>query len=193
MREDSKTELLIVAIQWEKMLVDVCLLRMIEEYCIFLKNLSFPSFFKLIEAARHPKESLRSSSASWSSSSSYLVATFDRERDLDRPSQGTNPGKMRAQEVSILPPFPYGLRKVIILMDKWVKNRSVSLPEVQSFHPCEDQENPMYCPYHEKKGHTLELSFRKVFNKEAQWGKNVLLKRFRSTLETSLPFPKETP
>lgn len=63
----------------DKLLVDVCLLWMIEEYHIFLENLSFPSFSRLIDAC-HTKHSVRPSSASWSSSSSSsrkksLVAT----------------------------------------------------------------------------------------------------------------------
>lgn len=36
----------------EEMLVSVCLHGMIEEYRIFLENLSLPSFAKLVEVAR---------------------------------------------------------------------------------------------------------------------------------------------
>lgn len=42
----------------EQMRDDVCLLEMIEEYRIFLKNLSLPFFSKLIEAACRTKESV---------------------------------------------------------------------------------------------------------------------------------------
>lgn len=51
----------------EKMLVDVCLLGMME-YRIFIENFSFPFFFKLMEASRRTNESVRPSFVSRSSS-----------------------------------------------------------------------------------------------------------------------------
>lgn len=46
------------------MLVYVCLLDTTEEYRVFSENLSFLSFSKLMEAARHTKESVCKSSRS---------------------------------------------------------------------------------------------------------------------------------
>lgn len=46
----------------EEMLVSFCLHRMTEEYNIFLENLSFSSFAKLMEATSHTKELVHRSS-----------------------------------------------------------------------------------------------------------------------------------
>lgn len=72
----------------EMMLVDVCLHGMTEEYCIFVENLSFSSFTKLMEAAHRTNQKVRPSSASRSSSNSSswkksLVATLRREKNPD--------------------------------------------------------------------------------------------------------------
>lgn len=41
----------------ERVLVEVCLHGMLKEFRIFLENLSFSSFSKLVKAAHHNKES----------------------------------------------------------------------------------------------------------------------------------------
>lgn len=46
------------AIQYQRVLVDVCLHDIMGEYRIFLKNLSFLLFFKLMKAARRTNESV---------------------------------------------------------------------------------------------------------------------------------------
>lgn len=56
------------------MLIDVCVHGMMKEYRIFLDNLSFSSFSKLMEAARGANESVQPSTKSWS------VQTPRRER-----------------------------------------------------------------------------------------------------------------
>lgn len=43
----------------EEMLVNVCLHRMSDEYRVFLENLTFPSFLKLMEASKHMNEFVR--------------------------------------------------------------------------------------------------------------------------------------
>lgn len=43
----------------EETMVDVCLRGMANGYCVFLENLTFPSFSKLSEAARRTNEYLR--------------------------------------------------------------------------------------------------------------------------------------
>lgn len=43
----------------EEALFDVCLHGVIQEYHVFLENLSFPSFSKLMDVARRTNESIR--------------------------------------------------------------------------------------------------------------------------------------
>lgn len=54
----------------EGVLVDVCLYGMMEEYRIFLENIFFPSFSRLMEAARCNNDSVRRTSKS--SSANHL-------------------------------------------------------------------------------------------------------------------------
>lgn len=52
----------------EETLVNVCLYGMANEYCVYLENLTFPSFSKLMEAARRTNESIRKPSRPTTSS-----------------------------------------------------------------------------------------------------------------------------
>lgn len=79
----------------------MCLHRMINEYPVFLEDLSFPSFFRLVEAARRLNESvkrtLKPSSASHSNlmvrpfrSKRPIVATVENDQET-RPLNRTMP------------------------------------------------------------------------------------------------------
>lgn len=130
----------------ERMLVDVCLLGMMEEYRIFLENLSFYSFSKLMELARHTNEQY------------YPVLPVDLARTphhergpLLQPSRKENApdywnkkkstqDRREPTEFPTLPPFPYDPKKVATLLDKWVKGRDIPLPEVRRLLTRKDQE-----------------------------------------------------
>lgn len=66
----------------------------------------------------------------------------------------------------MLPLFLCGSKKAIVLLEVRVANRSISLPEVRRRPPYKDRRDPMYCPYHMKKGHPFEqrMPYRKAFD-----------------------------
>lgn len=51
------------------------------------------------------------------------------------------------------PPFPDDPKKAMTLLDKWVRDKVVTLPEAHRVPSCKDQEE-MYCPYHWNRGYT---------------------------------------
>lgn len=67
----------------EETLIGVCLHGMVNEYRVYLENLTFPSFSKLIEAARRTNESVRKPSRSTTSNHSGIAPrSFSRKRPV---------------------------------------------------------------------------------------------------------------
>lgn len=167
------------------MLVDVCLHGMPNEYRVYLENLTFLSFSKLIEAVRRTNESVRKPSRPTINSYSgvaprsfpikrpVLAAVEDgqevRPPKSKKPSfrQGyktdNRPGK---KSYLVFPPFPCGIKKVITLLNQWVKDEAVTLPHMDQLPYEEDQHEPNFCSYHRRRGHNLEqcVMFRKNFD-----------------------------
>lgn len=131
----------------ERMLVNIYLHSMIEEYLIFLENFSFSSFSKLMKAACCTNESVQLSSTSRSSSnsSSWKRQPSRNEKGHVVQSKEANSCRRGPKQFPTLPLFP---------CDEWIELS----PCVKSiiFPPFEEQEDPMYCRYHQKKGHTLK-------------------------------------
>lgn len=64
----------------EEVLIEVCLLGMLKEYYIFLKNLAFSSFFKLMEATSHTNYVIRRTKRSSSATQTSLASITRKVR-----------------------------------------------------------------------------------------------------------------
>lgn len=121
------------------MLVSVCLHRMIEEYRVFLEYLSFPSFAKLMEAARLTNESVRRSSKSDVNirpSHAPMGRQMQRKRPIlvainDTREAGPTSSKRpyeKKERYSALPPLLSDTKRAIVLLEQRVKDRVIRLP-----------------------------------------------------------------
>lgn len=124
----------------EETLVDVCLYGMANEYRVYLENLTFPSFSKLMEAARRINESVRKpsrpaiDSLSRISPRSFprkrLVITTVEEGRAARPPRPKKPSfrqnyktdnRQGKKPYLVLPPFLCGIKKALVLLNQRVK------------------------------------------------------------------------
>lgn len=146
------------------MVVDVCLHGMVHEYRVYLENLTFPHFSKLLEAARRANESVRKPfRPTINSHSGVAPRSFPRKRfviadvedgqearppRLKKPSyrpgyKGDN--RQGKKSYPILPLFPYGFKKAIALLNQWVKDKTATLPHVDHLPSEEDQQELNFC------------------------------------------------
>lgn len=163
-----------------------------EEYMIFLQNLSFSSFSRFTEAACHTKESgyriLRSSSAVrpspcpiilTASRKLLMVATLEKDKWAS-PSSSKKPvydGK-ESWQLPILSPLPCGLNKAT--------NSLRAMSEEPSHHSAQNELSPLprrsegceVMSYHKKKkkGHTI----KQCFTSRGYFMKNTIRKRYCS-------------
>lgn len=172
-------------------LVDVCLQDMANEYQVYLQNLTFPSFSKLVEAARRTNESVRNPSRpAINSHSGVAPRSFPRKRHViaaiedgreAKPPRSKKPyfrqgykadNRQGKKSYPVLPTFPYGNKKAVALLNQWVKDETVTLPRMDQLPSEEDQQEPDFCPYHRRRGHNLEqcVVFRKIFDQKLEAG-----------------------
>lgn len=143
-------------------LVKICLHAIVEEYRIFLENLSFSSFSKLMEAPRLTKESMHRTSRSSSAARPIhqptvrpaprkrsIVATIDRDkRSKTFNSKRSSFEKRKPKESPCLPPFPCSTKNDAGLLERWVKDQVIRLLFVELFPSLAEEKDAKYCPYH---------------------------------------------
>lgn len=90
-----------------------------------------------------------------------------------------------------LPPLPCIVKKVTALLKQWVKDSIVQLPIVNPAPTPVKERDPNFCPYHRRKGHSLEqcFVFRKTFDKKLKDGEIILQMR---ALVTCMSDPSPT-
>lgn len=118
---------------------------MLQVYRVFLENMAFSYFSKLMEAARRTNEivcrSSRASSTNWSNfdpvwrKRSIVPTLREGEGSISFDSKKTTHDKKRSQVVPMLPPFPCNPKRAMILLYKWVTYRVLTPPEVIVFPP----------------------------------------------------------
>lgn len=173
-------------------MVSVCLHGMSDEYQVFLENLTLSSFSKLMEASRRTNESTRRTPKS---NRTVLVArTFRKKRQIVAAVEGSSKEgssskkkpthkldhkhkfKLERKPYPPLPPLPCSAKKAVALLKQWVNDPIVQLPLVSQAPTQIDERNPNFCPYHCRRGHTLDqcVMFRRIFDKKLEDGEIIL-------------------
>lgn len=119
---------------------------MLEEYRIFLENLSFPSFLKLMKATRCTNESVQDFKVQYScraqpsfhsltnNKKRLRVMTLDKDKKA-KPSSSKRSSfkKSESKEYPVLPPFAYEAKKATAFLERWVKGQDIHLPFIGRF------------------------------------------------------------
>lgn len=147
------------------MLVNVCFHGMMEVYKIFLERMCFPSSFsKLMEVARHINESVQRTSRASTvvrPNHTIVVLPVPRKRpivvaiNIDRGAKPFNPKrpsfkKIETKGYHVLPPFLYGVKKAMTLLEQWIKDQVIRMPLIDTSPPTVNQKVASYCPYHQR-------------------------------------------
>ena len=133
----------------EKNMIRACMNGMLDEYRIYIENHDIKDFAELIYKARN---------------TGALVSRLRRSTKTEAfPSRNWRPPLKRTYEVAFAqgekgrwarredpPEFPCKEEKIIALMEAWVRDGSLVLPEVDRLPTMEDKRHPRYCCYHRK-------------------------------------------
>ena len=161
----------------EQRLVDICIAGMLYEYQPYLENLQIWSFIRLVEASRRTgvlvkKPSKGSTSQTtnatrqpwkWESKNVEVVV-------VEEPKKTTK-GKKR-EKSSIPLPFSVSAEELYSILEAWVKDRVVVLPECKREWIEEEKRGALYYRYHWKSDHhTMDYyALRNIFHEKMAKG-----------------------
>lgn len=102
-----------------------------------------------------------------------IITAFEKGEG-SRSSCSKNPayGRRELKHYPALPPFTCDLKKAIVLLDQWAKDRVITLLEVD-YHPStKDQNDETYCSYHLRIGYSLEYNtaLKQIFDEKHKAG-----------------------
>lgn len=181
------------------MLVSVRMHGMTEEDNVFQENLSFPSFSKLMEAARCTNESISRSLKPGTSTmpgqapigqqTEGKSPTFMAHTGEARSSGSKRPTFERNEKYPVLPPFPYSVKRVIVLLDQWVRDRVIRLPYVEHFLPEKTRRMPTTVPTIAKEGGTANVH-EAPFSRHQDRGNDHVVMAYHSVANDELTAPE---
>ena len=127
----------------EERLVDVCIAGMLYEYQPYLENLQISSFMRLVEAARKTSTSVRKPSKGLVSQTiSASRKAWRRENKKVEFAVTEESKKMakgrRRDRVGIPPPITMSTKELYSIVEAWVKDGVVTLPEFKH-EPTEEE------------------------------------------------------
>ena len=155
----------------EERLVDVCIPGMLYEYRPYLKNLQISIFTRLVEAVRRTSISVRKpSKGSTSQAMRALRQPWRRENKKVEVAVAEQPKKVvkekKRERCGILSPFTVSTEELYSILEAWLKDGVVTLPECKHEPTEKEKWNPLYCRYH--KGcdhHTMDCyALRNIFH-----------------------------
>lgn len=171
----------------EKRLVEICLLGMIKEYKKHLINGKYQTFSALMEAAFNirgtvdvdvPKTTWKSKAGGIATAASAQVSRRPQGGD-GNPKKRIKSFKDYKDRARDAPPYPCSVEEVVDLVNAWVADGCLKLPEVNVQPSQQDRANPRYCIFHRRVQHptsdcwTLKEIFkRKQDNNELRVGIN---------------------
>ena len=155
----------------DERLVDVCIPGMLYEYRPYLKNFQISSFTRLVEAARRTSMSMRKpSKGSTSQAMKAPRQPWRRENKKVEVAVVEQPKKVvkekKRDRGGILPPFTVSTEELYSILEAWLKDGVVTLPECKHEPTEEEKWNPLYWRYHKRcDHHTMDCyALRNIFH-----------------------------
>uniref|UniRef100_A0A2N9H6L3 Retrotransposon gag domain-containing protein n=1 Tax=Fagus sylvatica TaxID=28930 RepID=A0A2N9H6L3_FAGSY len=147
-------------------LVGVCIDNMLPEFRAHLENLDISRFGQLLQKARKTALSVKPHT--------------EKPREKKNPPQvltvsTVNNKRKKSNERSFdeaPPPVPCTLEEMKAILDKWVADGIIKLPEVQKKATEEDKKNPKFCYFHRYVHHSTAdcWTLRRKFHEKIQDG-----------------------
>uniref|UniRef100_A0A2N9J026 Retrotransposon gag domain-containing protein n=1 Tax=Fagus sylvatica TaxID=28930 RepID=A0A2N9J026_FAGSY len=150
----------------EGKLVGVCIDNMLPEFRAHLENLDISRFAQLLQKARKTALSIKPHTEKpkekKSQSQVLTVSTVNNKRK--------KPSERSFEEPP--PPVPCTLEEMMAILNKWVADGIIKLPEVSKKATEEDKKNPKFCYFHQYVHHSIAdcWTLRRKFHEKIQDG-----------------------
>jgi hypothetical protein len=147
-------------------LVGVCIDNMLPEFRAHLENLDISRFAQLLQKARKTalsvKPHVEKPKEKKSQPQVLTVSTVNNKRKKSNERSFEEPP----------PPVPCTLEEIMAILDKWVADGIVKLPEVSKKATEEDKKNPKFCYFHQYVHHSTAdcWTLRRKFHEKIQDG-----------------------
>lgn len=120
---------------------------MIEDYRVYLENLSFSSFLQLTEAMGRTNEFVRKTLNStlmiiFVLKKTPMILAVEKNKELRLQIEESALQKKRNQTIPILSSFPYRAKRATSLLEQWIKDNAVHFPEVEFLASIVDLKDP---------------------------------------------------
>ena len=155
----------------EERLVSVCIMGMLYEYWSYLENLQISTFTRLVEAARRTSMSVRKLSKGSTSQAVSMPRQPWRRKNkkvevaMTKETKKVVKGKKR-EKGSIPPSFTMSTKELYSILETWLKDGVVVLPECKHEPIEEEKRSPYYSRYHRRcDHHTMDCyALRNIFH-----------------------------
>uniref|UniRef100_A0A2N9EZU9 RNA-directed DNA polymerase n=1 Tax=Fagus sylvatica TaxID=28930 RepID=A0A2N9EZU9_FAGSY len=147
-------------------LVGVCIDNMLPEFRAHLENLDISRFAQLLQKARKTallvKPHTKKLKEKKSQPQVLTVSTVNNKRKKSNERSFEEPP----------PPVPFTLKEMMAILNKWVADGVVKLPEVSKKATEEDKKNPKFCYFHQYVHHSTAdcWTLRRKFHEKIQDG-----------------------
>uniref|UniRef100_A0A2N9F794 RNA-directed DNA polymerase n=1 Tax=Fagus sylvatica TaxID=28930 RepID=A0A2N9F794_FAGSY len=147
-------------------LVGVCIDNMLPEFRAHLENLDISRFGQLLQKARKTalsvKPHVEKPKEKKTQPQVLTVSTVNSKRKKPNEKSFEEPP----------PPVPCTLEEIMAILDKWVTDGIIKLPEVSKKATEEDKKNPKFCYFHQYVHHSTAdcWTLRRKFHEKIQDG-----------------------
>uniref|UniRef100_A0A2N9IES3 Uncharacterized protein n=1 Tax=Fagus sylvatica TaxID=28930 RepID=A0A2N9IES3_FAGSY len=147
-------------------LVGVCIDNMLPEFRAHLENLDISRFGQLLQKARKTalsvKPHVEKPKEKKTQPQVLTVSTVNSKRKKPNEKSFEEPP----------PPVPCTLEEIMAILDKWVADGIIKLPEVSKKATEEDKKNPKFCYFHQYVHHSTAdcWTLRRKFHEKIQDG-----------------------
>jgi hypothetical protein len=146
----------------ESELIGICINNMTPEFRAHLENLDISRFAQLLQKARKTALSVKP----------WVEKTREKKYPPQTLTVSAGDDKRRKKYGEIPPPVPCTREEMITILNKWVADGVIRLPEVQEETTEEEKKSSKYCHYHRSIKHSITdcWTLRKRFHERIQDG-----------------------
>ncbi|GKV11495.1 hypothetical protein SLEP1_g22752 [Rubroshorea leprosula] len=131
----------------ESFLVEICIYNMFLEYRTVLENIKINQFARLLDAVRRTTIFVKAILSGKSTMKSTEKKTTTHTLVVSIKGQGQGQ-KRRDRDMASPPPIPLTVEELDVLIDKWIADDAITLPQAHREPSDDDKCNPKYCRYH---------------------------------------------
>ncbi|GLT25910.1 hypothetical protein SLA2020_010090 [Shorea laevis] len=148
-----------------KSLVEICINNTFPEYHVVLENIGISQFTRLLGVGRRTTIFVKAISTRKSVAKLAEKKAIARTLVVSVYGQGQSQ-KRRDRATASPPPIPLIVEELDVLLDQWITDSAITLPQLHRKPNDDDKRNPKYCRYHHFVHHaTMDyFSLRRIYH-----------------------------